>query len=272
MRLKYFLKLFCFGIAIFTLCFGLAIAEEEIPFTGEINAKEVNLRLDATITSKVISILHKGERVEVVLESYGWYKIRLPKDIAVYVKKNLTDCIKYTHTALSPAPVVEQCLSAKVLKERVNVRVKPSEDAAIVGIADYNEVVNVISEAGSWYKIEPIQNSFGWVHKQFVSKPPVPIKLEETPVSSAQDKTITPQDNPENLTVFTGTVEPYGVVFFRPATHKLITQDNQIFLLKANRASLNALTRQKVKVTGKIISGLKSRYPVIDVKIIEVAN
>jgi len=270
MRLKYCLRLFGFEMVILAFFFGVTVAEEEIPFTGEINAKEVNLRIDATIASQVISTLGKGERVEVVLESYDWYKIRLPKDVPVYVKKILTDCIKYPDTALTPAPAIEQCLSAKILKERVNIRAKPSEDAVIVGIADENEVVNVIAEAGSWYIIEPIQNSFGWVHKKFIDKLSVPLKPEQAPAPTVQVKTITPQE--EGLLVFIGRVEPYGVVFFRPATHKLITQDNQVFLLKANRASLNALNHQKVKVSGKIISGLKSKYPVIDVKIIEVAS
>ncbi len=252
------LKLIIF--VLFVLAAFKLSAAEETPFFGEINAKDINLRSDATTSATVIATLNKGERVEVLSENYDWYKIRLPKKIPVYISKNLATCIKYADSQISGPPSIERCLSAKISRDRVNIRAKPGESAPIVGIADKDEVVDVISESGGWYKIEPIQNSFGWVHKKFVDK------------SLSQSKSSIPQDNPDNLTVFTGIVEPYGIVFMRPATHKLIAQDNKIFLLRGNRASLNALNRQKVKVVGKIINGLKAKYPVIEVKIIEVAS
>jgi len=77
---------------------------------------------------------------------------------------------------------------------------------------------------------------------------------------------------PESNILLTGIVKPYGIVFKRIATHKLITPDEKIYLLKGNRTSLNALNYHKVKVTGKIISPQNAKYPIIEVKIIEVAN
>lgn len=250
-------------ISLVVLGLGAGVCRaEELPFSGVINADRINLRLDATTTAPVISTLDKGERIEVVQESYDWYKVRLPKGTAVYIKKNLAGCIKYTDTRqLSPGPQAEQCLSARVLKDRVNIRSKPGESAPIVGIADENEIVNVISEAGGWYRIEPIQNTFGWVHKKFVDKAPLP--------AATTAVTATPADN---TVIFIGTIEPYGMVFMRRATHKLITTDNQVFLLRGNRSTLNALNRQKVRVTGKVISPVTGRYPTIEVKMIEVAS
>ncbi|MDO8662711.1 MAG: SH3 domain-containing protein [Candidatus Omnitrophota bacterium] len=253
------MKLLFLAFSVLALSSTQAYAEET-PFFGEINAKQINLRSDATTSATVISALNKGERIEVVSESYDWYKIRLPKNIPVYMKKNLAACIKYADSQMAGPSSIERCLSAKILGDRVNIRIKPSESAPIVGIADKDEIVDVVSESGGWYKIEPIQNSFGWVHKKFVDK------------VVSQNKTSIPQENPDNLMVFTGIVQPYGIVFMRPATHKLITPDHKTFLLKGNRASLDALNRQKVKVVGSIINGLKVKYPVIEVKIIEVAG
>lgn len=267
---KYSLKAFLLSLALLAASSGLLLGEEPY-YLAEINTQDVNLRSDATVASRVISILRKGERVEVVTENYDWCKVRLPKRVSVYIKNSFAICLKRATASMSVPASTEQCVSAKVTGDRVNIRAKPGEDAPIVGVADMNEVVNVISEYGSWYRIEPIQNSFGWVNKKFISKLPFPVEPEQ-PSGSSQDKAVILKDSQDNLAVFSGIVEPYGVVFFRPATHKLITPENKIYFLKANRISLNALNHQKVKITGKIISGLKAKYPVIDVKIIEAAS
>lgn len=253
------------------LFFGLIYAEDGPAFTGEINAKDINLRADANTSSSVIGTLKKGEQLEVVLEAYDWYKVRLPKEAPAYVKKSLTSCIKSTEDlgqAGLPGPT--RCLSAKLLADRVNVRLRPDESAPILGVADKAEVVNVISESGGWYKIEPIQNSFGWVYKRFVDK--VPVTGKSAPVAQPSSSQISAPDNPEGLALFIGRVEPYGVVFLRKATHKLVSPDNKVFLLKGNRISLNSLNYKKVKVVGRIISVPGAKTPVIEVKIIEVMN
>ena len=257
MRLKYHSKRLFLVLGILAVFSYFSYAQDSV-FSGQINSAGINLRTDATTTSAILSVLDKGERVEVVLEQFGWYKIRLPKTVPVYVKKKLAECIKSKEIqgALVSEAQVRQCASAKILGDRVNIRSKPSESASIVGIADKNEIVNVLSETGGWYKIEPIQNSFGWVNKKFIDK------AEPTPL----------KENDSQLPVFTGTVQPYGIVFMRSATHKLVTADNKIYLLKGNRVTLNALNRQRVKVIGKIISPSNAKYPVIEIKIIEVAT
>lgn len=257
MHLKHILKKLVLALGILAVLSRFSYAQDS-GFSGEINSAGINLRTDATTTAEILSVLDKGERVEVVLEQFGWYKIRLPKTVPVYVKKKLAECIKSKEIqgALVSEAQVRQCASAKILGDRVNIRSKPSESASIVGIADKNEIVNVFSETGGWYKIEPIQNSFGWVNKKFIDKAePPPLK-----------------ENDGQLPVFTGTVQPYGIVFMRSATHKLVTADNKIYLLKGNRVTLNALNRQRVKVIGKIISPSNAKYPVIEIKIIEVAT
>ena len=269
MRLKYSVGIFYLTAAIMAAIFSLSYAEEKIPFLGEINAENINLRSDATTSSAALSTLSKGERVDVVGEFYDWYKVRLPKNVPVYINKSLVTCINYTvETAVTTeTPLKQQCSSAKVLKDRVNIRAKPSESGSIVGLADKNEVLNITADAGSWYRIEPTQNSLGWIHKKFITKA---IALPEN-IPIPQEKIAVPE-NQGGAFLLTGTIEPYGIVFMRPATHKLITGDNKIFLLKGNRSSLNALNHQKVKVTGKILNSLKGQYPVVEVKTIEVVN
>lgn len=230
-----------------------------IAFSGQINAENINARVDATVGSAVICSLPKGQLVEVVSEAYDWYKIRLPKEAPSYVKKDLVECINP-----DPATNPEKCLSAKVIKDRINIRLGPSESTWILGKADKLTVVNILGQESGWYKIQPIYQSYGWVNKKFVRREIILTKKE------AQ---LPAKDLPSaELLVVEGTVTPYGVILWRKATHKLITSDNKTYFLKGNRKSLDSLNYHKVKVTGKLISPVASKYPIIQIDIIEALN
>lgn len=255
MRLKILPSIFT-GLLIFATLSSAAVFSV---FTGEINENNVNVRVDATIGAAVACTLAKGELVEVISEAYDWYKIRLPKAAPSYIKKNLVECINFDN--VKPA----ECLNAKVTGNRVNIRLGHSESSWILGKVDKLTVVNILTDEGAWYKIEPVHQSYGWVNKKFVnkdlSKPKKDIKLPAAVL----------QPPPDQL-VIEGTVSPYGVVLWRKATHKLVTVDNKIYFLKGNRKGLDSLNHHRVKVTGKLISPKNNKYPIIEAVIIEALN
>ncbi len=232
--------------------------QKTILFQGEINANNINIRSDSTTSSKIICIANKGEPVEVITESYEWYKIRLLKKAPSFIKKDLVDLIDGK--------------TAKVIKDNVNIRLNPDESSPILGKADKDEVINILEERVGWYKIEPINESFGWVHKRFVAKADTINKKEEVKLDQQTKKENTITDEKasldENITI-EGIIKPYGKVFKRIATHKLITLDNNVFLLKGNKASLNSLNYHKVKVTGKLSHPKNQKDAIIEILKIE---
>ncbi|MDD3344986.1 MAG: SH3 domain-containing protein [Candidatus Omnitrophica bacterium] len=241
---------------------GTALAEDFTVFTGQINAERVNVRADATVGSPVACVLDKGDLVEVLSEAHGWYKIRMPKKADSYIKKELVECIDKT-----PG----ECSSGKVTGNRVNVRVSPNLSSWIAGKVDKATAVNIRGEENGWYKIEPVYQSYAWINNRFVDKEIVVLEKAANgcPVSPAQgagDALSKP-----SLPVFEGVVMPYGVVLWRKATHKLITDDKKIYLLKGNKKNLNDLNYRRVKVSGRP-TGEGGRYPVIEVDIVEVLN
>jgi SH3-like domain-containing protein len=265
-----------FKITFFALLSGFSFVAAVFPadfavFTGQINADAVNVRVDATAGSMIACVLSKGQLVEVVSEVYGWYKIHLPKAAPSYIKKNLVECI---NTASA------KCFNAKVAGDRVNIRLGPSESSWILGKVDRLTVVNIMQDEGSWYKIEPVYQSYGWVNRKFINKDPATL-LPPAALAAAQRREPAAPIGPgaENQTVFQpnplvieGTISPYGVVLWRKATHKLVTSANQLYFLKGNRKGLDSLNYRKVKVSGKLISPGNSRYPIIEAAIIEVLN
>jgi len=251
---------FILVIVCFSFC-GLALAAAFFSFTGQINADKINVRVDATISSAAVCVLQKGQLVEVVSEAYDWYKIRLPKEAPSYVKKDLVECIN-----MDPVTNPGKCLSAKVIKDRINIRLCPSESSWIIGKINRLTVVSILSTEGNWYKIQPVYQSFGWVNKKFINKDVAPLIKKEEPAVAKEDL------KPSDRLIIEGKVSPYGVVLWRKATHKLITSSNKVYFLKGNRKSLNSLNYRKVKVSGKLISPDKSKYPIVEIDTLEVLS
>lgn len=245
-------------------------AQEPAPFTGEVNANNINIRSDSTVNAEIICKSAKGGRLEVVSERYGWYKIRLPKQAPSFIKKNLVAGIEdkpansFDKLKASGSELIK---SAKVIKDSVNIRLQPSETSPILGKVDKNEVIAILEDKGGWYKIEPVNNSFGWISSKFISKVSLTAK-PESPQAQPQTQQAIPAAGEKN-TIIEGIIKPYGIVFKRPATHKLITGDNKIFLLKGNKKSLDQLNYHKVKVIGKPIGPDTQKYPIIEIEKIE---
>lgn len=229
-------------------------------FQGTINAADINVRCDSTVSSKIICKMNKGDTVEVVRELYDWYKIRLPKTAPSFIKKNLV--------------AVMGDEAAKVLKDNVNIRMQPNESSWILGKVDKNEVVNIVGERNAWYKIEPVNNSFGWINKSFVDKASAvnkTAKIKSTQDAKKKNTIIVKEAVLEKDITLEGIIKPYGKVFRRNATHKLITADNNVFLLRGNKESLDNLNYRKVKVTGKLIDP-QDYNPIIEITKIEALD
>lgn len=256
-----------FYLSLFLLAhfsFANCAQESFLSFKGEINSDNINIRQDSTVNAPIICNVDKDSRVEVISDFYEWYRIRLPKFAPSYIKKSLVECIFYEEPQINRA-----CQNGRVLKDRVNVRLSPNENSPILGQIDKNETVNIIQEESDWYKIEPIKESFGWIHKKFVS--PVTTEVEEpvNETSSPKDNKIKDIAAPEESITVNGLITPYGKIIKRIATHKLLSADKEVFLLKGEKRSLDAYNYRKAKVTGKRVVLPKQKYPLIEVKILE---
>jgi len=264
-------KIFPTALLLFVLFSAANIlsAQEPASFTGVVNADNINIRSDSTVSAQIICKSAKGERLEVVSERYDWYKIRLPKQAPSFIKKNLVAGIEdkpadsFDKLKTSASGLIK---NAKVIKDSVNIRLAPSETSPILGKVDRNEVITVLEDKGGWYKIEPVNNSFGWISSKFISKVSATATSQgavvRLPIAAAKPE-------PTQAQQIEGIIKPYGIVFKRPATHKLITSDNKIFLLKGNKKSLDQLNYHKVKVTGKSIGPDTQKYPIIEIEKIE---
>jgi len=235
-------------VFLLALILNSVFAQEFIAFQGEINGNFINVRSDSTTSAESICKVNKGERVEVILELYDWYKVRLPESASVFIKKDLT------------RPIDEK--TARVAKDNVNIRLGANESSPIIGRAQKGEIINVFKERAEWYEIRPTNDCFGWINKKFVSKINI-IKAEEVKIEKNKQAD-------SSVTTVEGLIKPYGRFIKRIATHTLTTEDKKIFLLKGDRETLNSLNNQRVKLAGKIIPTTREKYPVIEIEKVEL--
>ncbi len=258
-----------------------------MPFKGKVNADDINLRIDSTVSSGIICTAKKDDFIDVLSQAYGWYRIRLPKYAPSFIKDEFL------------SPFGEK--TAKVTKLGVNVRLRPSPDSAIIGKTDKDEIVHIIENKNGWTGIEPVFDSFGWVNAKFIdhtglpidvkeiSKPQITItaakeeinsisqmlqevktEIEKEKAKISEKNTVSDKDTALDYQVFEGLIKPYGKIFNRVATHKLVDKDNKIFLLKGDKDRLEAGTYRKAKIKGRLIDVQSQKLPVIEVSSIEV--
>ncbi|MDD4953598.1 MAG: SH3 domain-containing protein [Candidatus Omnitrophica bacterium] len=230
-----------YGLAILLVLFSCKVCfpQQEESSSGWINSDNINVRVDSTVSAPVICSLNKGDQVEIVKRFFEWNKIRLPNSAPSFVKKDFIS--------------TSDAKTGFVTKDVVNIRLEPDESSPILGKTSKNQILNILSETKGWYKITPVNNSFGWVNEKFINKTPAP--ETKPPLAQASKEYFQTR----------GVVMPYGKVLKRSATHKLLTLDNKIFFLKGNKASLDALNYRKIKVIGLKIDTPKQKYPLIEI-------
>lgn len=260
---KKIIPLFFVGLlAFYCHCLG----QGQFPFKGQVNKDGVNVRSNSTVSSQPVCLVNKGQRLEVITELYGWYKIRLPRKAPVYINKKLAECINSDEQ--------NQCSAIKVLKDRVNIRLSPDESSAILGRASQNETITVTAVKQDWYKIEPTPNTFGWINQKFVDRLPEEVPSQEIAATTTKPPQVKPEAPlPADALVIEGTLKPHGIFFKRAVAHKLITEENAVFLLKGNKDELDAAKLRKVKITGiKSTEPLRQKYPTLEVLKLEVLD
>ncbi|MFH1441546.1 MAG: SH3 domain-containing protein [Candidatus Omnitrophota bacterium] len=241
-------------ILIIFILLQVCFAQESIKilFYGVINSNNINLRSDSNTSSQIICKINKNTPLEIIQEKYDWYKIKLPKIVPLYVRKDLITLIDKE--------------TAKASKDNINIRLEPNESCPILGQIRKNEIITILGDSNGWYKIEPVDNSFGWIHKKFVDR----IAKDNAPMTAP----IVPAKDicKEGSIILEGTIQPYGKVINRIATHKLVTKNFKIFLLKGNPSNLNTLIYHNVQITGEEIIPKKEKYPVIEIIRMEVID
>ncbi|EOU1742797.1 SH3 domain-containing protein [Clostridium perfringens] len=195
------------------------VKKEPIEGTGKVNINTaLNVRQASTTNSRIIGSLKGGEKVNIISESNGFYKIEFNNSYGyVYskyiskdgdsekvqvvkqeeVKKEKVDESKKEAKATPKAePVVLAVRSLSKtgivnVSSSLNVRNEASTSSKVIGSLSGNSKVTIVGEEGAFYKIE-YKGSHGYVAKEYVK--------DVTESNNSNQGTQTPEkpSNPES--------------------------------------------------------------------------
>lgn len=168
---------------------NLQAQEDLFPFVGQISSNSVNIRAGLNKNFEQLCQLSQGEEVLVVEKSYGWYKIKLPLVAKSYISNEFV--------------LTNNNIDGEVVSERVNVRAGPGINHTVLGQINSGYRIQILEVIGDWYRIKPIDESFGWVSEELVSfksrdiesfqwkhlvqdVPPRPVQIDEVAVKAAK--------------------------------------------------------------------------------------
>ena len=247
-----------FFLILSLLCFGCTIveAQEVFPFVAKIKAKTANVRAGQNTNFESLGQVQEGTELVVVGASFDWRKIKLPADAKAYVNggfvKDLGDGV------------------GEVTGNRLNVRAGALVNAAIIGQLKKGDLIRILEKKNDWYRIEPPDQSFGWVLNEFLEKTSQeipPPRVVQAPVRNIYVKKhledAKANELPPGVVRATGTVEDLANNMISSNIRHYLQSDGTVYALQGYRHVLDGFLHQKVKIEGQIKPDVKSDKPVL---------
>jgi uncharacterized protein YgiM (DUF1202 family) len=228
---------------------GLSAEGEKIfPFIGQAKTDNVNVRAGGSQNFEILCKINTDDLIYVLEETYGWYKIKLPRQADCYVSGNFIDINGMTGISKT---------------SNLNLRARPNKESSIIGQIKKDEAVTIVNQnLDGWYQIQPPESSFGWISADLV-------EFYSSP--DASRNAIQPEQlNVSQHFIIQGKIERVGFTFGKkPSSHKLIINNKFAYYLKSSKCNLKDFEGKIVSVSGKIFQE-KNYKPIIDVERIEI--
>lgn len=238
MKKRKLATVFAFFIAL-VFSFNSRIFSQAELLKGEIVGSGIHMRTDARITAPSLGKLKEGTIITILQEKYEWYKIILPKGFSCWA---MTQYLK---------PLSDNFVSVDATN--LNLRLGPSLDAAIIGIAKKDSTLVLAAKRNKWSKLDCHPYARAWVHKKFVKLIEKPYAEENSSISDRTDDIeIEKEDQtqPWNEFAFIGTLEYLQPLEDCEANFKLKTHFTTLFLKIDDTHDTAAFMHKDVTVKG----------------------
>ena len=152
------------AISISALGLGISTSESFAQEVGTVTASALNIRSGAGTKYSKIATLYKGNTVEIISSSNGWYKVKLSNGKTGWASSQYISKGKSNTTATQTSSG-----KAKVTASSLNIRKGPSTSNAKVGSASKGQIVNILGKSGTWTKIKTSSGVTGWVSSSYLT-------------------------------------------------------------------------------------------------------
>lgn len=246
-----------FLLLVTSFCFFASAYSSEFPFLGRVNSDGINLRAGPNVRAESIAKLKRETKLKVLSERFDWYKVNLPKTSVCFINR------KYVKSSTLMNEGI-------VTADKVNLRALASQNAAIIGQINKEQIVRIVKAEPDWYGIYAPQEAFGWVHKKFIDY----YSEFNAGVVDRVDRVDRGEELPQVAPpIATGIIKPMGIFFRRRGTHRLIVDGKTAYYLRTDdKGLLNNYSGYKVNIFGKTIEFPGQKIPLITVNKVEAVK
>lgn len=276
----------CVGLSLlfFLLCPPADGRQEFFPFLGEVTTDRVHVRAGQSVNFETLYQLNKGDQIVVADRAFNWYKIKLPTTAKSYVSD------KYVQLLSNK--------SARITADEVNIRGGAGITHTILGRAASGTQVRILEKLEGWYRIEPVEGTYGWVTAEFVrfaaqdipptsglrlyARQPISGGPEEPPAAQAPSLVIVqePMETgaltaattsqeilpmpkitspmPEVVTVM-GYLEQHHGLEFKDIQYRLENNSQPSYYIQGLKHALDKFLHHKVTVEGTVKTNVQSQ-------------
>ncbi|SCH30977.1 Probable endopeptidase YafL precursor [uncultured Clostridium sp.] len=206
---------------------------------GIINTSVLNVRSGAGTNYSIIGKLYKGNSVEIISSSNGWYKVKLSNGSTGWVSSQYVD--KNNNSVAGKIGTVNT--------SSLNVRSGTGTNYSIIGSLSKGSTVEIISSSNGWYKVKLSNGSNGWVSSQYI----------DLNSSSSNNSTNTPSEdtsvagkigtvNTSSLNVRSGAGTNYSIIgsLSKGSTVEIISSSSGWYKVKLSNGSNGWVSSQYI--------------------------
>jgi uncharacterized protein YgiM (DUF1202 family) len=259
-------------------CAATPVSHEFFPFLAEVTAENVNVRAGQSENFEKLCRLKRGEEVVVVGKSYSWYKIQLPKISKSFVSDKYVQLLKGN--------------IGRITGDRINIRAGGGINYTVIGQLSAGREIQIQERLEGWYKIIPVEDSYGWISDQFllfkskdiknyrsklvsiaeVNKTRLVESVKNLQSGSAEKRVEGHQEQSTEIKVqeiikdnksvtFTGYLEPQNNPEFKDIQYKLAFDGQPTYFIQGLQQILDEFQHYKVRIEGTINKDAQDHYP-----------
>ena len=223
-------------ISIITIILYMLFITTSFATTATIDVSSARLREEANTTSKVLTNIYKGEKVEILEKNGEWYKVKYRSNTG-YLKNTLIKEEAISNNEVEE--ITQEVDSDKVtIKNNTVIRYQPNMMSNTIIQIETGKELTKILEVGNWIKVSDGAIE-GWILKS---------KLNDQPIAQVEDNTNTTNTIVENNTNTTNKVNNYNTTN---------TVSNTVTNTVSNKVSESKETSKEEKDLAQTVDGTK---------------
>ena len=146
----------------------------ETPSTGKgkVTASVLNIRSGPSTSNSVLGQAYKGNIVDILENSVGWYKIKTQNGQIGWVSGsyiNTSECSENESNDSQQSTETPSTGKGKVTASVLNIRSGPSTSNYIVGKSYKGDTVDILSNSNGWYKVKLSNGQIGWASSSYIN-------------------------------------------------------------------------------------------------------